>query len=105
MITTPVAATASFPAQRWRGTDGSNPVSSACDSVANAAFVVLNCATPVLLDLRINQLAEMLLEPLVRSLLIRSHEPRVAGHIGGKDRGEAAAPTRSVKLWQRSCAL
>jgi hypothetical protein len=44
----------------------------------------------VLRDLRLNQLAEMRLEPLVRALLIRPHEARVPRHIGGEDRGEAA---------------
>jgi hypothetical protein len=44
----------------------------------------------VLLDLGLNQLAEMRLEPLVRPLLIRAHQARVPRHVGGEDRGEAA---------------
>jgi hypothetical protein len=40
----------------------------------------------MLLDLRINQLAEMRLEPFVRALLIGPHQPRVPRQIGGKDR-------------------
>jgi len=38
MIITPLAATASFPAQPWRGTDGSNPLRSSGES-ANFRFV------------------------------------------------------------------
>jgi hypothetical protein len=44
----------------------------------------------VLADLRIDQLAEMRLEPLVRAFLIRPHQARIPRHIGGEDRGEAA---------------
>jgi hypothetical protein len=51
---------------------------------------VLNDPAPVLLDLRIDQLPKMGFEPLVRPLLIRSHQTRVPCHIGGKDCGEAA---------------
>src|SRR6516165_11467485 len=32
----------------------------------------------------------MRLEALERAFLVRSHQPRVAGHVGGKDRGETA---------------
>jgi len=32
----------------------------------------------------------MRLELLVRALLIRPHQARIAGHVGGEDRGEAA---------------
>ena len=51
---------------------------------------VLDDAAAVLGDLRIDQLAQVRLEALVRALLIRPHQPRVARHIGGEDRGEAA---------------
>ena len=44
---------------------------------------VLHDAATVLGDLRIDQLSQVSLEPLVRPLLIRPHEPRVARHIGG----------------------
>jgi hypothetical protein len=44
----------------------------------------------VLADLRLNQLAKMRFEPLVRPLLIRPHQARITGHVGGEDRGEAA---------------
>jgi len=37
----------------------------------------------VLLDLRLDQLLEMRFEPLVRPLLIRTHQPRIARHVGG----------------------
>jgi hypothetical protein len=51
---------------------------------------VLHDAAPVLPDLRIDQFPEVRLQPFVRPLLIRPHQARVAGHIGGEDRGEAA---------------
>jgi hypothetical protein len=41
-------------------------------------------------DLRIQELREMSLEALVRVLLVRPHQPRVARHISGEDRGETA---------------
>jgi hypothetical protein len=41
-------------------------------------------------DLRIDQLPQMRPEALVRALLIRSHQPRVARHIGGEDRGKTS---------------
>jgi hypothetical protein len=44
----------------------------------------------MLADLRLNQLAEVRLEPLMRPLLIRAHQARVPRHVGGEDRGEAA---------------
>jgi hypothetical protein len=43
----------------------------------------------MLLDLRIGQFAEMGLEAFVRALLVGAHQPRIALHIGGKDRGIA----------------
>jgi hypothetical protein len=51
---------------------------------------VLNDAAAVLLDLRINQLAQMCFEAFVRPLLVDSHQPRVARNIGGEDRGQPA---------------
>jgi hypothetical protein len=51
---------------------------------------VLYGAPPVLADLRLDQLLEVRFEPFVRPLLIRSHKPTVARHVGGQDRGEAA---------------
>ena len=48
---------------------------------------VLYDAAPVLLDLRIDQLPEMRLEAFVRAFLIRTHQARIARHIGGEDRG------------------
>jgi hypothetical protein len=44
----------------------------------------------VLLDLRVNELPEMRSEPFVRPFLVRTHQARVAGHIGGEDRSETA---------------
>ena len=43
-----------------------------------------------LLDLRLDQLTEMRLEALVRAVLVHAHQPRVARHIGGEDRGKTA---------------
>jgi hypothetical protein len=48
---------------------------------------VFDHLAPMLGDLRIDQFREVRLEPLVRSLLIRPHQPRIAGHISSKDRG------------------
>ncbi len=51
---------------------------------------VLDDAAPMLADLRVDELAEMRLEALVRAFLVRAHQARVARHIGGEDCGEAA---------------
>ena len=45
---------------------------------------------PVLVDLRIDQLLEVRLEPFVRPLLIHPHQARIPRYVGGEDRGEAA---------------
>jgi hypothetical protein len=37
-----------------------------------------------------DQLAEVGLEPLMGSLLVLSHEARIARHVGGEDCGKAA---------------
>jgi len=50
----------------------------------------LHDATAVFPDLRIDELAAMRLETLERPFLVRSHQPRIARHIGGEDRGETA---------------
>ena len=44
----------------------------------------------VLLYLRIDEIAEMRFDAFVRTLLVRAHQPRVAGHISGKDCGKSA---------------
>ncbi len=51
---------------------------------------IFNGAAPMLLDLRIDELPEMRLEARVRSLLVRAHQARVAGDIGGEDRRKSA---------------
>ena len=48
---------------------------------------VFDHAAPVLGDLRMHQLGEVRLQPLVCAFLIRSHEPRVSRHISGEDSG------------------
>jgi hypothetical protein len=44
----------------------------------------------MLADLRVDELAAMRLETLVRGLLVRAHQARVPRHIGGEDRGKTA---------------
>src|SRR6266436_2400911 len=51
---------------------------------------VLHNPSAVFFDFRIDQLAEMGLEAFMSAFLVRPHQPRVAGHIGGKDRGQLA---------------
>jgi hypothetical protein len=51
---------------------------------------VLHDPPAVLGDLRMDQFLEVPSEPPVGSLLISAHQARVAGHVGGEDRGEAA---------------
>jgi hypothetical protein len=53
----------------------------------------------MLLDLRIDEIAEMSSQPFVRALLIRPHQPRIAGHIGGEDRGETTGGGRGGHCW------
>ena len=49
---------------------------------------VLYDPTPVLGDLRIDQFAEVSLEPFVGAFLVRPHQPGIAGDIGGQDCSE-----------------
>jgi hypothetical protein len=56
----------------------------------HAVTGVLYSSPAVLFDLRVNKLTAMQLEPFVRSLLIGTHQPRVARDIGGEDRRETA---------------
>jgi hypothetical protein len=51
---------------------------------------VLHNPAVVLCDLWLDYLMKVGLEPRVRTLLILAHEPRITGHVGGKDCGEAA---------------
>ena len=59
--------------------------------LAEFASVVdaVRCAAQVQRGM-IDREPEMPLEAFVRPLLVRAHQPRVAGHIGGEDRGETA---------------
>jgi hypothetical protein len=52
---------------------------------------VLYDPAPVLGDLRIDQVPEVRLEPLVGPLLICPHQARVPRHVGGEDCGKAAS--------------
>ena len=56
----------------------------------HAVAGVLYGTASMLRDLRIDQLAEVGLEPFMRPLLIRPHQARIARHISGQDRGETA---------------
>jgi hypothetical protein len=44
----------------------------------------------VFFDLRVDQLATMRLEAIERAFLVGPHQPRIARHIGGENRGETA---------------
>jgi len=59
----------------------------------------------VFADLRIDQLLEVGFEPLVGAFLVRTHQTRVTGHIGGEDRGQAAVerPTYDLTIFKLRC--
>ena len=44
----------------------------------------------VLRNLRIEELAAQRCEVFERAFLVRPHQPRIARHIGGEDRGKTA---------------
>jgi hypothetical protein len=50
----------------------------------------LDDAATVLLDLGITQLTTQRFEAFERAFLVCPHQPRIRGHIGGKDRSETA---------------
>src|SRR6516225_2146345 len=47
-------------------------------------------AAVMLRDSRIDELMAQRFEAFERAFLVRPHQPRIPGHIGGKDRGETA---------------
>jgi hypothetical protein len=49
-------------------------------------------------DLGIDELATMGPEALQRAPFVPSHESRIAGYIGGEDRGKAARVSRGYRL-------
>ena len=51
---------------------------------------ILDDAAGMLADLWVDELAAMRLEALMGAFLVRAHQPRVARHIEGEDRGELA---------------
>jgi hypothetical protein len=61
----------------------------------------------VFFDLRVDQLATMRLEAIKRAFPVGPHQPRVARHIGGQNRGETAFdrlfhhPSGRLKVTQR----
>ena len=67
-----------------------NGIDHALELDKEAVAGAFDDSAAVLADLRIDQLPEMGLEPLVRPLLISPHQARVTRHIGGEDRGETA---------------
>jgi len=60
------------------------------NSAQHAVAGVLHYSAVVLSDFWTDQLAEMRPETLVRPLFVRPHQPRIARHIGGEDRGKSA---------------
>jgi len=75
---------------RWVST-AQRTASITLENSAKKPFAgVLDGPASVLGDLRLDQLPEMGLQALVRPLLIRPHQARVARQIGGEDCGEAA---------------
>ena len=56
-------------------------------------------------DLRIDKLAAMRPQALERALLVRSHQPRVAGDIGGEDRRKTARFRRRYRLARPSAPV
>jgi len=58
----------------------------------------LDDAAVMLAGLRVDDFAHMRLEALVRAFLVRSHQARIADHIGREDCGETAG--RGHSLWQ-----
>jgi hypothetical protein len=79
---------ASHPPQHLCGT--THRIDDASELGKQAVAGVLHHAAPMLLDRWMGQLGEMRLDPIVSALLIRTHQPRVARHIGGEDRGQTA---------------
>jgi hypothetical protein len=56
-------------------------------------------------DFRIDKLATMRLQAIEGALLIRSHQPRVAGHIRGQDRRKPARCSRDYDLTRSSSVI
>ncbi len=59
----------------------------------------------MLADLRIEKLAAMRLQALECPLLVRSHQPRIAGDIGGEDRRKTARRSRGYRLARPSAPV
>src|SRR5271157_4021495 len=72
----------------------------------------LDDAALVLGDLRIEELVAQRFEAFEGAFLVRPHQPRMAGDIGGQDRGEAAGlahvaspiARRRPEMYRSSCA-
>jgi hypothetical protein len=67
-----------------RATDGINDTRKFCQE---AVAGVLHGTAAVLRDFGIDQFPEMRLEPLVRPLLVRSHQARIPRCVGDEDSG------------------
>ena len=75
---------------RWTSTAQRTASTTLRNSTSTPSPVVLTMRPLMLGDLRIEQRRAVRLELDERARLVRSHEPAVADHIGGKDGGEAA---------------
>jgi hypothetical protein len=76
---------------RWISTAQRTASTTLWNSAKNPSPVFFTVRAPVLRDLRLDQVPEVSLQPFMRPLLIRPHQARVPGHVGGEDRGEAAS--------------
>jgi hypothetical protein len=61
-----------------------------------AVASILDRTATMLLDLRLDQFAEMRLEAFVRAFLVGAHQPQIALHISGKDRSETSGLAHAV---------
>jgi hypothetical protein len=68
----------------------------------------LDDAAAVLLDLRVAQLAADRFQRGERAFLVRTHQPRISGNIGGQDRGEwrslSIQPPILPSQWRNGCS-
>jgi hypothetical protein len=62
----------------------------------------LDDAAMMFADFPIEELAAQRFEAFERALLVRSHQPRIPRHIGGKDRGETSARSHPLHPALRS---
>jgi len=63
-------------------------IDDACKFDQHAVAGILNDPVVIFPNLRLDQSLKVHLQPLVGILLVRTHQARIARHIGGEDRGE-----------------